>query len=463
MISTSYIVEVNAGILFLYGVYSLLLRNETDFTKQRAFLNGSLLCALLFPLIQIPVAANKATQVMSMVMLPELVVNGSATPAFESSFDVLLLLYISIAISVSIPLIIQGVKLYRATIKLNGRYYGSYYVIESDDNRPSWSFFRLIFIGRSAELCAEEKDLIMKHEMLHGKLYHSIDMLFATLLCIAFWFNPVVWIYRRTLAKVHEFEVDSIIAEQNGAVGYSVLLAKTALSSNGLLLTHHFNQSFILKRINMINMIKNKVSNWKFAALITAVAIYFVGVSCGELAEKPMSSIPKGAPDEAVREFTRLKEKYPDAQFGLLESSYYMSTKDLKPGTAVIMVFAFPEKDKSWLITENSGRTNEVYVMADQTAEPVFGIQAFYKQLGDALQYPAESARQGIEGKVFVEFVINTDGHLSDFVVKKGLNEECDTEAIRAIMQLGNWKPGYQNKRAIAQRLVLPIVFKLNN
>ncbi len=119
----------------------------------------------------------------------------------STSIDLLLMAYIAVMIAIGTPRWINLFKMIGTMRNADGKYHDDFFVIESNDNRPSWSFFKLIYIGRSGELTPADKELIMKHEMLHGKRYHSIDMLFATLLCIVFWFNPVVWIYRRALAK----------------------------------------------------------------------------------------------------------------------------------------------------------------------------------------------------------------------------------------------------------------------
>ncbi len=117
--------------------------------------------------------------------------------------------------------------------------------------------------------------------MLHGQFYHSADMCWQHYFVLYSGSIHSRGIYRRTLAKVHEFQVDAIVAGQNSA-GYTELLMKSALSANSFLLTHHFNQSFILKRISMIATIKNRISTWKFAVLALSLVLYFVSVSCSE-------------------------------------------------------------------------------------------------------------------------------------------------------------------------------------
>lgn len=393
----NYIIELNLGIIFFYCLYALTLRNESDFMKQRVLLAGGIVCAMVFPLINI--TTSNAAPVLTTVILPEVVVGAGKA----AGPNLVLMAYFIIGFFVALPFVVYSIKIYNMSKREDGKYNGDYYVIESNEDRPSWSFFRLIYIGRAAELSNEDKNLVLKHEMLHGRLLHSIDMVLITLLCIVFWFNPILWLYRRTVAKVHEFEVDAIIARQNGAADYSVLLAKTALTRNGFLLTHHFNQSFILKRINMINMIKSKISNWKLGGLAAAIAIYFSVIACTE----PMA------------ENTATKERTID-------------------------------------------KTGEVFTIVEQSAVPVNGMTEFYADIANELQYPEQARKMGVEGKVFVEFIVNTNGALSDFKVLKGIGAGCDAEAIRVLKTMKDWNAGTQDGTAVRQKLVLPIVFKLN-
>jgi hypothetical protein len=320
----NYALEANIGFVFFYGVYYLLLRNETDFSKQRIFLLSGLLCSLVFPLIHLQWGAAEAVLGQSVsevvVVLPELVIGIDPARSMAAA-DVLLFIYLAVALIISVPLLFQAARLYRLYKQHTGRYRDDYYVIESDSDKPSWSFFRLIFIGQASELNSEEKELVVKHEMLHGRLRHSVDILLITMLCLLFWFNPFVWIYRRTIARVHEFEVDAIVANESGNTDYGILLAKTALTGNGVLLTHHFNQSFILKRINMLHILKSRVSGWKLAGLATTVIIYFLVVACTEqVSEKSVTPVATpGIPAKVTRDFAQLKSSYPTRNLELIE------------------------------------------------------------------------------------------------------------------------------------------------
>jgi periplasmic protein TonB len=67
----------------------------------------------------------------------------------------------------------------------------------------------------------------------------------------------------------------------------------------------------------------------------------------------------------------------------------------------------------------------------------------------------------GVEGKVFVEFIVNKDGSISDVTVKKGIGAGCDKAAIEAVSASPKWKPGKQAGLIVRQKFTVPIQFKL--
>ena len=105
--------------------------------------------------------------------------------------------------------------------------------------------------------------------------------------------------------------------------------------------------------------------------------------------------------------------------------------------------------------------TDEIFNVVEESAAPKGGMQAFYKYVGEKIKYPAQARRMGIEGRVFVEFVINKDGSLSDVRSIKGIGAGCDEEAVRIIQSAPAWSPGKQRGKAVKQRYTLPIIFKL--
>jgi protein TonB len=110
---------------------------------------------------------------------------------------------------------------------------------------------------------------------------------------------------------------------------------------------------------------------------------------------------------------------------------------------------------------EPKEETDEIFTVVEESAAPKGGMAAFYKYVGEKIKYPAQARRMGIEGRVFVEFVINKDGSLSDVKAIKGIGAGCDEEAVRIIQGAPSWTPGKQRGKPVKQRYTLPIIFKL--
>jgi protein TonB len=113
------------------------------------------------------------------------------------------------------------------------------------------------------------------------------------------------------------------------------------------------------------------------------------------------------------------------------------------------------------VVEEVKEEVDEIFTVVEETATPKGGMSAFYKMVGDKMKYPAQARRMGVEGKVFVQFVIGKDGAISDVKVIKGIGAGCDEEAIRVVQSSPSWNPGKQRGKAVKQRYTLPIIFKL--
>ena len=107
-----------------------------------------------------------------------------------------------------------------------------------------------------------------------------------------------------------------------------------------------------------------------------------------------------------------------------------------------------------------TGDKKEVFTVVEQA--PMFpgGNQALFKFVSDNIQYPEAASKAHVSGKVFVSFVVNTDGSLSDIQILKGIGFGCDAEAVRVMKAMPNWIPGHQSGHPVAVRYNLPIDFR---
>lgn len=106
---------------------------------------------------------------------------------------------------------------------------------------------------------------------------------------------------------------------------------------------------------------------------------------------------------------------------------------------------------------------DEVFTIVENQPEFPGGMAAFYKYVGDNMDYPSQARRMGIEGRVYVQFVVDTDGSVTEVKAVKGIGAGCDEEAERVLREAPKFKPGKQRGRSVKVRMVLPIIFKLSN
>lgn len=121
--------------------------------------------------------------------------------------------------------------------------------------------------------------------------------------------------------------------------------------------------------------------------------------------------------------------------------------------SALLLSFAFTQ------VLAQDGE--KIYSLADEQPTYPGGMSAFFKYIQSNMQYPEAAKAAGIEGRVFVEYVIEKDGSVSGAKVLKSLNGDCDKEALRLISSSEKWTPGKIDGKAVRVKMALPLNFKL--
>ena len=103
----------------------------------------------------------------------------------------------------------------------------------------------------------------------------------------------------------------------------------------------------------------------------------------------------------------------------------------------------------------------EIFTVVEENPTFPGGETKLYKYLGESIKYPEEAKELGIQGRVFVNFVIETDGAVSNVKVLRGIGGGCDEEAIRVIQSMPRWTPGKQRGIPVRVSYNLPIKFTL--
>lgn len=105
---------------------------------------------------------------------------------------------------------------------------------------------------------------------------------------------------------------------------------------------------------------------------------------------------------------------------------------------------------------------NQIFTVVEQQPEFEGGYEAMMRFIQKNMRYPASARRMGVDGTVYVQFVVGKDGTISEVKTIRGISADCDKEAERVVNAMPNWKPGRQNGKPVFVRFVLPIRFKLN-
>ena len=520
----NYILEANIGLLLTLAFYFLFLRGETRFRLMRIYLLTSILASLLFPLIDIGVNQETAPLSISRIIpsywLPEVVVGGeSAAEVHGASINFwkyTTQIYAMGLILCSLFVLFQLFQLFRIIAYSKTYRLRTLRIAESPENKPTFSFFNFIFIGKADALTSEEKKQIILHESVHAQQWHSFDILLINLMKILFWFNPLINVYKKIFIQLHEFEADARAVENGDLNKYCSLLARVALQSADFKLANHFNNSLTVKRIEMMRTIKTNIKKWKLVALSTVIPLVFLFTACQDQVGEDLMEITKNSsyalivPAEIQARYEQIKKENPDKNYALLElnetatqklekleatyglpshievfntsrgegahpnqkqlellsttaeSKYSEIKLDKRESGMKGQTFAIIEfNEQASRISDAASAEEKVFTVVEEQPEFTGGYDAMMSFIRDNLRYPSEARQQGIEGTVYTSFIVEVDGSISSIKSIRGISPDCDAEVRRVIGLMPNWIPGKQNKQYVRVRFVLPIKFKL--
>ncbi|MEX1132204.1 MAG: energy transducer TonB [Flavobacteriales bacterium] len=112
-------------------------------------------------------------------------------------------------------------------------------------------------------------------------------------------------------------------------------------------------------------------------------------------------------------------------------------------------------------IPEQAQDPNEPFTVVEEMPQFPGGQEALFAYIGKEMKYPEDAVENGVQGVVYVTFVVETDGKISGARVLRGFFGECDKEALRVVSGMPNWIPGKQRGKEVRVQYNLPIRFKL--
>jgi TonB family protein len=109
----------------------------------------------------------------------------------------------------------------------------------------------------------------------------------------------------------------------------------------------------------------------------------------------------------------------------------------------------------------NKAEEENIFLIVETMPEFPGGEEAFNRYIADSLRYPAAAIESAIQGRVFVTFVVEKDGSVSNARIRRGIGGGCDEEALRVIRNMPKWAPGKQRGQPVRVQYNMPVMFKL--
>lgn len=452
---------------------------------NRAFILLAVLFSLLIPVIDIPLQ-EEVLPITYTFTLQELSIQAASPQSGFSWEEILLAMYCIPCLLLLGRLLYQVGKLYYFSQTKALHTNKGYRLVPTEGNYPTFSFFHVIFWDNSQTLSEEGKVQILQHELTHMRQWHSADIIFLEIVKAMFWFHPAIYLFKRDLQEVHEYLADEAVVKKHNTGEYIQLLIHQTFKKAGFSFASSFNQSQTKNRIIMLTKLKNaKRATWKVALVLPVIALLTFMYSCDSNESEKLEPTTQLSADATEADILNAyKSKYPDIAIDAVhvtkkpdgESDIKITVKNVNDPDDKHKI----EDQLSQQATKNFSKIKfeslvelkatsprvqygkEIFSVVEQMPEPEGGLEKLFTYFGENLKYPSEARTNGIEGKVFIQFIVNKDGSISDVQVLKGLGYGLDAEAVRVVKNMPAWKPGMQKGQPVNVRMSLPLAFKLN-
>ncbi len=415
--SWPYIIKSSVLLSAFLLYYIFFLKKQTFFTWNRVYLLATLILSVCTPLFHFNLTINNTTTESALPTLyyvsgfmEEISVSGSKAST-HSLFYHLTLIYIS-GICFLILRYLKGLFQISKLIRSHKcKRIHKLKIIPVPSGYPVFSFFNCIFIN-TASFGKSGAKSVFEHERIHVRQGHSFDLLITEIICTLNWFNPLVWIYKKNIAQNHEYIADRQVTVKYQTGRYLQLLVNQALKGNAFSFSNCFSCSNLKKR--MIMMTK-KQSN-KFNILNYIPALFIGGILCTA--------------------FTCIATETPALPF--ISENKTVTTEE---------------------ILESPADTSAIFQVVETMPQFNGNMQTWLK---NNVKYPVKAIANKEKGRVFVSFVVERNGNISNTKVTKGVSPLLDAEALRVVKSMPAWIPGKQGGQTVRVAFAVPINFNLS-
>ena len=425
--------------MVLYFAYKLLFRNSNRFQLNRIVLLTISVFAFALPFIKISLEGQQFQEMtsfkqeMDVIFYSDAIMEETAVEANTLSItDVISYIYIIGVVFFLMKFVYNIVKIYKIKGGKKIETIDDVNFIYTNESHIPFSFLNNVFIGTSTSSVTDNEVpepvegnaniLIIKHEMSHVKNHHSVDVILMEIMIAFQWFNPFIRMIKNELKNNHEFIADSeAIKDEDEKSNYMMLLLQQCTADDFSTIANNFSFLLTKKRISMIT--KNQKVKGSVIKVLLTLPVFALLILLNTQCDNTKPNEEKQQTTVTETE-TILEQPVYDTEAATLQDSIYRVTE---------------------VMPEYPGGPNEMM-----------------KYLQENIKYPQSAKDNKIEGRVYVTFVVEKDGSITNATVLRGIDKECDAEALRVVSSMPKWTPGQHKGEVVRTQFTIPIYYKFN-
>ncbi|SJM17819.1 M56 family metallopeptidase [Porphyromonas gingivalis] len=430
-----YMAVASIGLALFWIFERLMIHGNTHCRLRRAYYLGGFVSVVVLPFLGyfLPSWPSLFIQNRSVgmeilrsieIVLPEALVRTAGADAIPAVSPLLRGLFLAWLLGIGVLLIRFGIRLCSLLCLIRGAERAEIEgvpVYFAPRVRMPFSFCGRIYLPTDLRSYPSVRNVLI-HEQEHTRATHFVGLLIAEVACMLFWFNPFAWALKRDMQRNLEFLADRAVLlsgvsrreYQYELLGFTLEVAAGPLCSS-------YNINDLKERIRMMNKTKsNRAAGAKYLVALPLAALMLLSGKW----------LWAGNAVSEVREVV-----------------------------AAVASNPIPLSDAPDITLQQD--EDPVYSEVDTPASFPGGISKLMHFLSKNLKYPEQSAKNGIEGKVVVSFVVEKDGRLTNIQIEKSVAPELDAEAIRVISAMPKWNPGKQKGKTVRTSVAQPVRFRL--
>jgi TonB family protein len=437
-----YMVKAALYLAGFYLVFFIFLANDTKYGRNRAFIILSVISSFILPLITVNIKEQSSIFYLGKTLSEVIVTaNGNRNLHFfasgnnpENSF-ILIKIYLTGIIVFSLKLFIDIINLFLLIIK--NKINKNRIIYFNGFNTSGFSAMGYIFINRC--LGVAEAEEIIRHEQNHLESNHFLDIFFIEVVMIFQWFNPIIYLFNRSLRAIHEYQADQgCLKSGMTVISYQNLLLNNVFRSKKISITNSFSNPSLIKK-RMIMMSKEPSGNFSSLKLLVVIPVIILFLSAISACEKSLIA------DKITNEIT-LPEKTVTQSMEINQAPVFN-----KPQIKEVVSPPPPPPPVP----------GQIFVVVEEMPTYPGGDKALMEFINSNIKYPEEAKNKLIQGRVILRFAVMASGKVGSVSVLKSVDPSLDEEAKRVIEALPEWKPGRQGGKPVNVWYSVPVTFQL--